>query len=406
MRWISKIKTFAYLAVVTAFTVLLLDLAAYWMIPKNLVGFAPAYRYSPPAALNPAQSLPNSARGYPRGYFRADEILGFDIRENVKAGSHVFADAAVEIFSDDIGCFDKHSASDIQRNKTFDYFAGDSFTWGYADWENKFPTVYEREASRFAVKCGVTHTGQLHQYGKFKKIADMLGMYPQRVFVGYSFNDPSNDFAHPHTTVIDGFQVDIVEVTGNNNLIRLNMDEVRATISEWLENPSNRVMHETSSGFSIGIKNFLKQYSLSTNLLIFGRDELIKFLIAAQNPVNVRQNFYKLNDLYSFGEDYSTNKFTQKNRAAIQQWARDAKENSYQLIFLLIPPQSDFDNIKYFIGLKKFLAENNIRYIDLTAFLKQSGRKVDYFYWHFNGHLNNAGNEFVGEILARQFKNE
>lgn len=87
----------------------------------------------------------------------------------------------------------------------------------------------------------------------------------------------------------------------------------------------------------------------------------------------------------------------------ITRWARDAKENSYQLIFILIPPKSNFDNTKYYSGLKGFLNENDIEYADLTNYFKQSEKPSNYYYWYYDGHFNNEGNEFVGELIARLF---
>ncbi len=185
------------------------DVLAYFFVPQDWLEFVPYYR----AELQP-RKLPAHARGYPRGYFRADEQLGFDIQEDINDAVHVFPEASVQIFSNDIGCFDRNRLEDFQQSGSFDYFAGDSQTWGYANYESKFPTVYETKTGRMSAKCGVTHTGQLHQYDKFKKIVSLIGRYPKRVFVGYVGNNPSNDFAYPHTTVIEGFQVDTVEVDG------------------------------------------------------------------------------------------------------------------------------------------------------------------------------------------------
>ena len=58
---------------------------------------------------------------------------------------HVFPEASVEIFSNDIGCFDRNRLEDFQQSGSFDYFAGDSQTWGYASDESKFPTVDANE---------------------------------------------------------------------------------------------------------------------------------------------------------------------------------------------------------------------------------------------------------------------
>jgi len=86
------------------------------------------------------------------------------------------------IWSNSIGCFDKEHT----RYDPYIYFAGDSFTWGYAPFEEQFGTLVEKMTGVRILKCGVSHTGQCHQYHKFIEIVEQIGHLPKALFVFYS----------------------------------------------------------------------------------------------------------------------------------------------------------------------------------------------------------------------------
>jgi hypothetical protein len=369
---------------VLALSVVVFDALAYFLVPDDWVSFVPYYR-----STLQNQNLPTHARGYPRGYFRADDELGFDIQENVRGATHVFPEASIHIFSNDIGCFDRNSLEDLRQSTSFDYFAGDSQTWGYASYEKKFPTVYEAETGRTTAKCGVTHTGQLHQFAKFKKIVRSIGRYPDRVFVGYVGNDPSNDFAHPHSTVIHGFQVDTVEVDGTT-LVPRDMSEIESKISKWLEtSPESETPLER-------IKDLLKRWSLTANLIYVAKQRFVSARREGPQPL------YSLDGEYDFEQTYMSNDVTARNREAIRKWSKDAKEHSYRLTFLLFPPKHSFDDTEHFSGLRDFLTGLGVEFIDFTEVFAASGKTAASFYWPVDGHFNHEGNVFVGEYLSKQ----
>jgi hypothetical protein len=384
MNW-KKITTDIFAAGLVIFlSVFSFDLLAYFLVPQDWVGFVPYYR----AEFQP-QNLPTHARGYPRGYFRADGQLGFDIQENVRNAVHVFPEASIPIFSNDVGCFDRNRLEDFKRSGSFDYFAGDSQTWGYAIYERKFPTVYERKTGRLSAKCGVTHTGQLHQYDKFQKTVSLIGRYPARVFVGYVGNDPSNDFAHPHTTVIEGFQVDTVEVDGTT-LVDRDLEPIRERILEWLATSPEPVTPIES------LQDHLKKWSLSANLIYVGKERLVSTCHGGPLPI------YSLDTLYDFKQDYASNDITARNRQAIREWSKDAKDHSYELTFLLFPPKHRFSDTSHFSGLREFLKSHQVGFVDFTFAFQDSDRGADSLYWPVDRHFNNEGNEFVGEYLSKQ----
>lgn len=362
--------------------VLLFDALAYFLVPQKLVAFVPHYR-----AEWETKDLPNHARGYPRGYFRADEQLGFDIRENTDGLAHVFPEASVAIFSNDIGCFDRNRLEDLKGSASYDYFAGDSQTWGYAAYDEKFPTIYEERTGRVSAKCGVPHTGQLHQFGKFKRTVETIGRYPDKVFVGYVGNDPTNDFAHPHTTVIEGFQVDTVDVDGLA-LVDRDMKAIERKISAWLTASSK------SESMLDVVKDELKKWSLTANLAY----------VVMQRSGSARrrgpQPIYSLDGRYDFKEGYLSSEITERNRDAIRQWSEDARDHDYELTFLLFPPRRSFDDTTHFSELRRLLEDARVDFIDFSLPFGQSGRSASAFYWPIDAHFSGGGNEFVGEYLS------
>lgn len=388
-NWIKRLSYIFIPILSIGIVILIVDTLSFFLLPKNLTTFAPGYRVTS----FQRKEMPDYARGYPRYYFRADDLLGFDIQPNVSGMKHVFDDASFDIFSNELGCFDKNTLDQIRKSSLYTYFAGDSFTWGYASYAKKFATVYESKSNQLSVKCGVTHTGQIHQYNKFLRITKIIGRYPKRVFVGYFSNDPANDFAHPHTTVIKGFQVDVVKFK-NGVLIKQDMNEVSNKIDLWENSKSTSSNHTDTYGT---IKAFLHAYSITANLI-----NLIKTKI---NTLNIEdESFYAASNQFSFKYNYDSSEITQKNREAIITWASHAKEHSYELIFLLIPNRENFNDISYYQNLKKFLDKNGVTYYDLSDPFLKLKKLSSQLYWEKDQHFSNDGNEFVGELLAERYK--
>lgn len=121
----------------------------------------------------------------------------------------------------------------VRRGTT--YLAGDSFTWGYVPFEMHFGTLLERGVNRRVLKCGVNHTGQSHQLEKFEAVLAITGRLPALVVVNYYANDIANDFAHPHTTVIEGWQIDDVGLIPPEQLISLDPEMLKRKIQEKLD---------------------------------------------------------------------------------------------------------------------------------------------------------------------------
>ena len=70
----------------------------------------------------------------------------------------------------------------------------------------------EKSSGKQILKCGVTHSGQRFQYSKFLDITNEIRTRPRAIFVFYFSNDVANDYVYPHSTVMQGWQVDSVKL--------------------------------------------------------------------------------------------------------------------------------------------------------------------------------------------------
>ena len=388
-------------------TILLFDLVAWFVLPAQYTAFSASYRKT--ALLGAVAGIPPMARAYPRNYFRADPVLGFDIVPNMRM-THDFEVVPHEIFSNDLGCFDRNQLADFRRAPEYHYFAGDSFTWGYADYDSKFATVWEKQTGRMAAKCGVTHTGQAYQLEKLKRVAAAIGKFPATVFVGFYVNDPGNDEAFPHTTVVSGYQVDTAFLKGGA-IVHADVNEVRRVVEQGL-----RAL-EAPPGLVSRIRSWLSVYSLSANianhLLVttqgaLQRDDALapsqRAIPAPTGPMaGFGNNLYYWYPSDAMKTRYASDPMTAANRAAIQRWAAHARENSYRLVFLLFPPQSDFNDVEFFSQVRGWLDANGIEHLDFARLFADERVKVDDLHWKSNGHWHNGGNRTVGRLLAERY---
>jgi hypothetical protein len=300
------------------------------------------------------------------------------------------ADGSFSIFSNDVGCFDHYTIAEIKAAKTYDYFAGDSFAWGYGNYEQNIPSTYEKLSGRFTVKCGIIHSGQRHQFEKFQRTEKLIGHPPKRVILTFYENDVANDYAYPHTTVIDGYEVDTYKFdTSQFQLVPRDMNLIRQDILAGI-NPK-------SQSLPIQIDAWLDQHSMTWNLLKVG---------AKQAQGKELATIYGISEGVNYGKDkgYGTAEVTKKNREGLDLWINDAKKNHYELIMILIPPKIHHANTYFYGGLRQYLESKNIRYYDLTEPFYTSKKRSEELYWLNDGHLSNDGNIFVGKFLAEKLK--
>jgi hypothetical protein len=395
-----------------ALTVLVFDAVAWFAVPERLTAFASSYRKT--HLLSARSGHPALARSDERYYFQADEATGFDIRPGARM-MHEFGETPSEIFANALGCFDRNEVATL-RAAPYHYFAGDSFTWGFADYDSKFATVWERATRKAAAKCGISHTGQAHQLEKFKRVAAAIGRMPDTVFVGFYVNDPANDAAFPHTTVVEGFMVDTVYLR-DGELSRPGIAEVRRVVADSLRE-LERPLHWLERA-----KAVVWVFSLSANLANHARLRATGGLeprppLASPAPLRPSErtapaadrptsrfgdNLYYWYDMRTLKTAYAADPRTAANRAAIARWARHARENGYRLVLLLFPPSDAHDDPELFGQVRGFLDSQAIEHLDFARLFRAEGLRVEDLYWKTNGHWNPGGNRAVGRLLAARY---
>jgi hypothetical protein len=379
--------------------ILIFDVAMFVFLPANYVWRFPEYRFiSPPDV---------GGRGrYPNSYFVKHQKRGFDIGRN-KRGRHWVDGVTYSIWSNSLGCFD----NDHLEYNRYVYFAGDSFTWGYTPFDAKFGTLIEQSTGTQILKCGVTHTGQRHQFGKLIEIVKEIGKPPRAIFVFYSSNDVANDYAHPHTTVIQGWQVNNVSLNSNNELVRHSHEELTRRIQDNLTKA--QANKKSKAGWRERVKGHLKYYSLSINILVYLRDHFVAMTHKATTPGGEARSRRKSADSYKTfyalpQEDngmywYLENPRALKNQASLLDLANFARDSNAKFVVVLVPSKQRATDTKWYEQVRHFLTNNRIRHIDLTSKFGQEKLTSSDLYWRADGHLNPSGNRIVAEILIEEF---
>ncbi|MGE0004270.1 MAG: hypothetical protein AB7S92_01655 [Parvibaculaceae bacterium] len=364
-------------------------------------------------------------RGYPKDYYVANAERGFDIKPTAVPRTdqfHVLDDVGITypVWSNQYGCFDTPHPSPAAD---FVYFAGDSIVWGYAPFETKFGTVYERESGVETFKCGVTHTGQRHQFSKFLEIGRKLGRWPAKVVVFYSPTDVANDYLHPHSTVIDGGLADNARLDADNNIVRLDQgwfDMLRRRIADGRAGESEHPpFHPIRSlmkySFTLQLVNAGLYYVrnhvpvVSGYVPVLGEEPLLHW--ADKYEIYRGQKLYDLHRLVylesrSGKYRYRDYPYAEANKKVLREWRAHAAASGYELIVVILPAgdmgltEDGTVPKDFYSELKEFLKQNDIHTIDLGEELEK--RKIDpaSIYWEGASHFSIDGNILVGEILT------
>lgn len=374
-----------------------LDVLSYFMLPYEYASRLEGYRRSP------QPKVPGGGE-FLHDYWVAHPERGFDIGENRRA-VHWVEGMTFEVWSNSMGCFDvEHPAI-----TDYVYFAGDSYTWGFSPFESKFGTAVERESLATILKCGVAHTGQQHQYEKLLDITEYLDVPPRALFVFFYYNDIANDYTHPHSTVMDGWQVDLVWLGSAGELILPTSDEIERRLLFRINEVESNLSQELS--LSGHVKATLRRYSLSANVGNFFWDGISERFTPPSpsnssmnlNVANRPRSFYELPQEHSGRVWYTENDYAIPNKQAITSIKSYSETNETELIFALVPPAKAANDVNWHSEVRQFLSEASIEYVDLAIRFKEKRMSSDELYWREDGHLNPDGNAAVAAILLEDF---
>ena len=124
-RTSSLLRPLLLQALLLLLTAAIVDVGGFYALSNDFAQALPGYRRPSP--------VPGVfGRNYPKDYFVAKADRGFDIKPTTQMTTdqwHQVENISYRIWSNELGCFDR-AHPDLRS--PFMYFAGDSYTWGYA----------------------------------------------------------------------------------------------------------------------------------------------------------------------------------------------------------------------------------------------------------------------------------
>ncbi len=306
----------------------------------------------------------------PRNYWVNNQETGYDIGENVPTDSHHFFDAEADVWSNELGCFD----TPYTTSEPTIYLTGDSFTWGFGDFADKWGTVIQNTTGMRVLKCGVGGFGTKQELIKTTNHLETLSPKPSVLIVGYlGANDVEDDALFPNYTVDQGYRV---------RDTRLAQDEsVTYAIKRWF------TIHSA-------LYNLVKNTARPLIVALLPDSWLNRSGIAPPTKPSI---------------DTESETAYAEHLQNVLGFKTLAEKQGSKLLFVLIPSRNELretQNATNNERLKPFLAANNIPYLDLFAPLQEAERAGRKLYWDVDGHWNNEGNRFVGALVSEHLLRE
>lgn len=417
MRAIRFVKNVSVYAAIILVTIIVLDTILYFALPERITERFPAYREG-------TYVVDVIGRGYPKNYFETHPDRGFDIKPTPVQRTdqiHYMDEYSYPVWSNAIGCFDEPVRKETESR--FWYMAGDSIAWGHARFEELMGTIIEEQTGVEVLQCGVTHTGQRHQFSKFREISHSLGKWPERVLVFYSPTDAANDYMHPHSTVVDGGLADIRMLDEGNEPVSLD----QAWFEQIRKEREAARPGDDGQPTTFSLSRFLMKYSMSSQILNVGLHRLEEHAPFIGRQIGVlgeepglewhekyfRYKGKKLYDLHRLTYfqtsdgylEYSDYEYARDNKAVIKEWRDHARANGYKLEFVLPHPgpsraYEGMDVTNFYKEFIAYLSALGIKYYDLSSELNKREIETEDLYWEEDIHMSGRGNRIVGKILA------
>jgi hypothetical protein len=314
----------------------------------------------------------------PHEYY-TESPVGYDIKPNLGPMTHRFADFSYPIWSNSLGCFD----DEYKGEEPYIFLTGDSFTWGYTEFENKWGTLLEGYLGQRVLKCGVSGYGTRQQLHKAETTLSHIQTPPALVVVGYfEFNDATDDANFPNYIMYKGERVsnpgvdDPVERERRINHMR------SYCLSEEPEHP-----------FLQRIKCYLGRHSALYAALKAVAKEWI--------PAGLLQSVGMVNAPVTQVSDEAPR---EANFSTLLDFQAFAKRSNTELLFVIIPRKgTESGETSGNSQVSSFMNEHGIRYYDpLEDFRAVSRATRTPLFWELDAHLNTEGNRLLGLLVARK----
>jgi len=340
---------------------------------------------------------------FPRYYFRADPVKGFDIQENFKkANANVDTELKYEVWSNELGCFDRPYSGE----KEYILLVGDSFTHARAPFQDKWGTQMESLLGYRVIKGGVGGYGIKQELLKAKDIISRINHPPELIIVGYYMNDLQDDYLFPSRTVIEGYRVNARKLknkkTGEISI--KDNDLLKKQFELW---KSFGITKYPKHPFFQKIEWLIKKNSIIYNL---ARNFSKIFRLKSKKQIYIHLAF----------NDYPWIKYAwAKHLQNLKDFKELANRIGSQLLIVVIPAKTqvykflsigaqhiDFERPNKI--LHEFFKKEGIKYFDLLPPLKKFAdqtprKKLDPkrdFYWQYDEHWSIKGNHLGGLLVS------
>lgn len=351
---------------------------------------------------------------YPRLYFKADPVNGFDIAENFPESSFGLPDylrsygTPFSVSSNSVGCRD--GSFDTEDGHVL--LLGDSLTWGYVPLEQTWGTTLEHLIGTRVLKCGVGGYGPRQERRKLETVTAQVGR-PRVVIVGYCVgNDLLDDYLHPGSTVVDGYlvtKIRLADLVKGGRLVH-SREELEARLKSILE--------QKPAGFVSKMKEMLTEHSVLYARI--RKSNALRSLAAQMGfsepapPAQVSAVFYaheKDSWLHQAWEEHLDN---------IRKLKLESEAKGATFLLVIIPtaeqvyeflrPQGDGLEWEYpNKRLAEYFKKEGVPFLDLLPELRQFARQGwkpnldarEDLYWPEDGHLNVKGNRLMGLLVAQ-----
>jgi len=227
----------------------------------------------------------------------------------------------------------------------------------------------------------------------------------------FVYNDVGNDYAHPHSAVLDGWQIDRVRIDEAQSLVRVSDDVIRQRMAEMID--AQTLPPPTSPG---AIVRWLKNYSLSGQILnqLANRVGLTSVSsdghVGADQPMQTASG--RLTSIYNLdhsgGEDkdrqrffFGANAFTEPTRQALDDWREFASSVDAQLNVILVPDVHNVGNADFYVDVIAYLDDIGVASVNLASLLSDAGFADAAMHWKDDPHWSVEGNRRVADVLCR-----
>lgn len=361
------------------------------------------------------QFYPVFSYSYPQHYFMKDKELGYDISKDAALSSHSIDWEGLEfdIWSNSFGCFDYEYNGD----EPYYFLTGDSFSWGYAAFEDKWGYLLEKNIDKRILKCAVTGFDTKGQLIKTKRILNHITSMPEKIIVGYFVgNDVKDRYLFPYKTVYDGHLVRTRYLSSENG-------DIKTKTSDELKKQYENFRHLRNKKHLGEVEYFLLQWSAIYAMyhrLIYPvkpKEPDVKIILSGSHKAITLDESL----IYRVREKDWENRAWATHLNDIGEFVEYAKSVKSEVLFVLIPAKEQVypflqkEGVKYNKPneyLADYFAENNIKYIDLLAEFKNKSEKHtvdtlvsgDSYYYPKDAHWNQHGNALAAEILSLYLK--